>query len=123
MKFYVASKFENIIPVQHVIKELTELGHENTHDWTTNFVNNPEIDATNDKHGVRDADFVIGIFENEEIKYLGSIAEIGMAIAWGKPILIAGHAIDNMIFLALPQITQFDDVNDLLVNLPLLVTR
>lgn len=112
MRFYVASKFENKEAVGHVIEKLGVFGHQVTYDWRYAKVNDMD-QAVRDYLGVEMADFVVGIFEKDAV-YKGAIAEIGMAIAWQKPIFIIGNWLDNMIFMKLPTVIKVTDTEDII---------
>lgn len=99
MKFYIATKFENKKRFDEVRNYLESIGHKLTYDWTT-ATQQSEEQARLDYHGVKDADFVVGIFE-EEHQYKGAICEIGMALAWCKSVFILGDWLDHMIFMKL----------------------
>lgn len=109
MKIYVASKFENKERVREVMKQLTDAGHEITHDWTRELPNPTEEDrkqyALDDKFAVLSADAYVGVFE-KDFKYSGALVEMGLAMAVGMPVHILGNAVDSNIFLRLPNVVR-----------------
>ena len=115
--FYVASKFEDQKMVGEVIDILTSLGYKNTYDWRGGEILSTE-QAVLDMNGVKDADFVVGIFiENHQ--YKGAIAEIGMALALNKKVFIIGNWLDKMIFMKLPNVNKVRDLNHIISQLDL----
>lgn len=115
MKFYVASKFENQEEVGEVIDYLTINGHINTYDWRGGErVNRKQAEL--DMNGVKDADFVVGIF-TQDYQYKGAIAEIGMAMALDKMVFIIGNWLDKMIFMKLNRVKKLDKISSILSHL------
>ena len=111
MKFYIATKFQNKKRFDEVKAQMEAQGHTITYDWSNAKVN--DIDqAMRDVLGVKEADIVIGIFEDEYV-YKGAIAEIGMAMAWGKSIFILGDWLDNMIFMKLANLHKIKSVTQI----------
>jgi len=110
MKFYVASKFENTKNVKAAIAKLTEAGHTVTYDWTKALTNNNEDEALKCVGGVRDADFIVALLQRS-LKYKGTIAEIGMAIALNKRICIIGD------FIHLDHIEKFSSIDEIIFQL------
>lgn len=115
MKFYVASKFENQEEVGEVIDYLTMNGHTNTYDWRGG-VNINRKQAELDMNGVKDADFVVGIF-TQDYQYKGAICEIGMALALNKKVFILGEWLDKMIFMELRNIKKLDKITSIISHL------
>lgn len=104
MRVYVAGKWEEKARVREVQQQLRDAGHVITHDWTSEEeVGITQEHAVNDKNGVLTADAFIGIFE-KDLRYSGALSEMGIAIAKGIPIHILGDAINNNIFLMLPEV-------------------
>jgi nucleoside 2-deoxyribosyltransferase len=112
MKFYIATKFENKLEVAKAKATLIAAGHEVPYDWTISQVKSTE-QAQNDVNGVRNCDVVLALFEQEH-RYKGAIAEIGMAIILGKPIFVIGNWLDSMIFMHLPIITKVNNVEEVI---------
>lgn len=107
MKIYVAGKFEEAERVRRVHKLLRSRNFAITHDWTTEdaSIYEGEAKATykrqcamNDYLGVVNADAVLVI--NHALLY-GGAAEMGMAIALHKPVLVVGSEIRENIFFHL----------------------
>lgn len=108
MKFYVASKFENVERVREVMRTLEIHGHTLTCDWTES-TEDSIVGAEKDIHGVQRADFLVGVFETP-LKYVGSLMEVGMAIGMGIPIVILGSQLDGSIFMHLPFVFRVNDI-------------
>ena len=93
MKFYIASKLENAEIVKRVAAVLKAAGHEHTYDWTEHGSVQGEGEARlrevaeNERQGVLDADMVIVILPGGR----GTHAELGMAAAWERPIMICAE--------------------------------
>lgn len=112
MRFYIATKFQNKEGVKNAIRLLTKAGHTVPFDWSEAQVANRE-QAELDVKGVRDAQALLGLFE-EEYEYKGAIVEFGIAVALGKPIFIIGNKLDSMIFIHLPNVYKFNTVEDVI---------
>lgn len=108
-RIYVAGKWEEKERVREVQAQLVAAGHTITHDWTTEepvgdaYLNIVPSAVLADKQGVMAADAFVGIFE-KDLRYLGAVAELGMAIARGIPVYILGNAADRCIFVKLPEV-------------------
>jgi len=93
MKFYIASRLENAEVVKRVAAVLTAAGHTQTYDWTEHgsVKGDGEVRlrqvAEAEKQGVKDADLVIVILPGGR----GTHAELGMAAAAGKEIIICAE--------------------------------
>lgn len=107
MKIYVAAKFEEAPRVQKLYKILRERGHEITHDWTTEDASKysgadlaayKAECAYNDYLGVKHCDLCLVLNHD---KLYGGAAEMGMAIAWNKKIVVVGESIRENIFFHL----------------------
>lgn len=111
MRVYVASKFEEKDRTRQVIEVLRNMGHQVTHDWTTE-VPYAEGDprgppyyrkcAEEDVRGVETADAVI-LLSHPEGK--GMFVEMGIAIGRGIPIIAVGPHW-NTIFFELACVTK-----------------
>lgn len=113
MKLYVASKYEAYPRAREIMDLLESWGHEITFDWGAITLPNPQKSVM-DQRGVQEADAVVCVFE-EDLQYRGAWCEFGMALAWGKPIYVLGHAMDGKcVFLAHPNVRgEQDFVQDL----------
>lgn len=93
MKFYIASKFENADMVRIVAAVLRAAGHKHTYDWTEHGSvkgqgrNRLRQVAITEVQGVLDADIVIVILPGGR----GTHAELGIALAGGKRIIICSE--------------------------------
>ena len=93
MKFYIATTLENAAQAREVATALKAAGHEQTYDWTRHgsvqaggFHAIREA-AMNEEKGVRDADIVVMLLPGAR----GAHAELGMAIALKKWVIIYGR--------------------------------
>lgn len=118
MRVYVATKFENVAEVHELMQEIEPLGFNLAYDWTKS---GPPtfMEAVKDMEAVKHCDLLIGLF-TKELQYKGAIAEVGMAIAWEKPILIVGNQLDSMVFTKLPHFTKFSNLRELVFYLKIL---
>lgn len=107
MKFYIATGLANHAAHNAVRDALAALGHEITYDWTTHgpvwrqgkaVIRTTSVAETD---GVRAADFVVVLLPGGR----GTHAELGMALAFGKPTLIACG--DAAMFEASPETCAF----------------
>lgn len=92
MKIYLAGALKNREFIRNKMKELEQLGHQITHDWTI-FENIPSIEefpirAINDIDGVKNADLLIVIMDDTKYAYRGTFTEIGCALGLNKDIKI-----------------------------------
>jgi nucleoside 2-deoxyribosyltransferase len=97
MQIYVAAKFENKQEVRRVQKILEANGHTITYDWTQEDATGREGDAlqyylqqcaVNDHNAVFECDVMLFLSQNN---CQGAFTELGLAIAWGRPVYIVGH--------------------------------
>lgn len=118
MRIYVASKFENTAEVWKVMDALKAAGHTITHDWTHESVGErqgAELDlflldcAQKDMTGVETADALFVI--NHE-KGKGMWTEMGMAIAWSKPVFFCCPERAYNIFCRLPGVEEFKTIDE-----------
>lgn len=109
MKLYVAGKFEEAARVRQVHKRLRNAGHEITHDWTNEDPGERTGDelgaflrdcAIKDYDGVRTADAVL-VLNHPHL--FGGAAEMGMALALGKPVFLVEPWLRDNIFFHLPR--------------------
>jgi hypothetical protein len=113
MKFYPVSKFENKKDVQKLIYILNQEGYEITYDWTQDTSVQTIDKALNDMNGVKDADFIVGLF-TKSMSYKGSFAELGMAALLNIPTFIIGNYADKVIFTELPNFYKCTNTEDLI---------
>lgn len=120
MKIYVASKFEEGPRVQKIYEILRKRGHTITHDWTTEDASKYTGEdlakfkaecAFKDYQGVKDCDLILVL--NHE-KLYGGAAEMGMAIALDKKVVVVGESIRENIFFHLKNIIKPKSVDDAL---------
>lgn len=90
MKFYIASRLDNIAAAQYVRDMLTGLGHTVTYDWTIHgsVVGRGEAVlgrvALDELRGVEAADTVLALLPGGR----GTHAEIGAALVLGCPVVL-----------------------------------
>ena len=98
MKFYIASRLENVEQVQYLAGKLKAAGWIHTYDWTIHgSIREPDIDTLREIgqkefDGVREADIVVILTPQGR----GTHTELGMAMALGKRIYLC-HT-DNTYF-------------------------
>lgn len=114
MKFYVATKFENLEEARAAMNVLDAVGHEITHDWTAVPQESPEA-AVDDINGVTAADALIVLMEHD-LPYQGTLFEIGCALGQGKTVYIVGNApITNTLFIKFhPLIVKVSSLSEVL---------
>lgn len=122
MKFYVAGKWQDRYTVMWLQNALIERGHTITCDWTNHDFGKDGVLATKiqlinialeDAKGVKDCDVYVGICLSE-YNYKGLWVEMGMAIAWEKPVYIVGEAGDCCIFMNHTAVQPFRTMEDFL---------
>src|SRR5574341_1710104 len=97
MRLYVAGKWAESAYCRDVMDMLKVLGHEITCDWTGHI--HPEKSekyALEDQEGVRRCDVLLALMPNPSIFYKGAWIEIGMAIAYGKKVVIVGEEVSSV---------------------------
>lgn len=89
MKYYIASSIANKEIVNLTIKSLNNLGFINTYNWTLNEKADNKLKLKNigieELNAVKDADILIAILPGGK----GTHIEMGIAIGFNKPVLIA----------------------------------
>jgi hypothetical protein len=118
VRIYIAGKFEEHSTIAKYAERLCAAGHEITFPWFLRHLGTTPLDqaAQEDLAGVRAADPCIFIFERP-LAYAGSFAELGMAIALDKRVILVGDEGDRCVFAHLPQVTHvanFDKCMELL---------
>lgn len=100
MKFYVAGKFEDKERVRLAQRCIEAAGHEITHDWTMAEAIGGRAEAEDDMEGVKDADALLFVNVDPDLLYAGSLVEIGMALAWDKPVYFINtqHMAQNVFY-------------------------
>lgn len=90
MKVYLASSFLNKDNARTAMDMLRNAGHEITNDWTTHETTSDlsvlERESVEDLIGVQDADVLVFLWPGR----MGSNAELGAALALGKPAILVG---------------------------------
>lgn len=97
MKFYIATRLERAADHNLVRDQLVEMGHEITYDWTAHGSVQKEGAARirevalAETRGVQEADFVVVLLPGGR----GTHAELGLALAFGIPVLIHSREEDG----------------------------
>ena len=92
MKYYIASKLENAVAVKTLAHAFSELGWEQTYDWTTHGSVHGKGDEVlqhvtlKELGGVKEADVVVIVLPGGR----GTHAELGAALAYNKPVFVWG---------------------------------
>jgi hypothetical protein len=117
MKFYVASKVENLAAVKKLIALLTSMGHVCTEDWTEKVASDltgaarrqyMQDRAVEDYNGVVTCDTLILL---NHPRCAGSFTEFGIALPINKIVVVVGAWDDNNpsnVFFHLPDVHHFD---------------
>lgn len=102
MQLYVAAKFEEREYARDLMDALEFANHTITYDWTegTEFTTEQAI---LDMNGVMEAEALV-FLAKKKYNYAGALVEFGIAVARNIPIYIIGDAIDNCIFVTLPNV-------------------
>ena len=113
MNVYVASKFENQVPVKKLQSLLKNAGHTISYDWTSE---NPDWSrrtmAEKDLDGVISADAIVLICYP---KLSGAMVELGICIATRKHIVVVDSrrtGCNKCIFYDLPMIKHVRTIED-----------
>ena len=122
MDIYVVGKWQDRFKVRSIQADLRELGHQITVDWTTSdfgpdgVLGTPqrmqEI-ALEDLQGVKDADAVVALIQDNNHVYKGVWVEIGIALADNKPVYVIGNAGDTCIFMNHPAVRKITSLKDI----------
>ncbi len=103
MKVYVIGKFEDTDRIHQVQQILIDGCHTISHDWTPlsiglrKTLNEKRCESVADTRGVIDAALVVGVFV-ENLDYVASFAEEGMAIVTNKPVILIGQYAKRNVF-------------------------
>ena len=94
MKFYVATRLENVAAAKALASELESEGHELTYDWTRHGSVQSESRevkravAAREREGIRQARVVVVLLPGGR----GTHCELGMAVAYGKQVLLVSDS-------------------------------
>jgi nucleoside 2-deoxyribosyltransferase len=94
MKLYVAGKWYDKEKIQEKMRELEQLNHKITHNWTvceTEYNGESarlRANAIDDIDGVKNADIVVVIMDDAKYPYRGTSHEVGAALALDKPVFL-----------------------------------
>lgn len=119
MRVYVASKFCRLLDVRRIVEKLRGAGLEVHADWTTHSAAGDSglrlhrkltAYANHDYLGVHDCDTLLMLHDPDS---RGGFAELGMALAWHKLVLVVGGRLSypdrGPIFYAMPEVHHFED--------------
>jgi len=109
MRFYVATKFENLNEARLFMEALKYWGHEITHDWT---VHETEDGHSRREHAVLDIDGVIKADALVLVWYpdmRGAFVEMGVALGLNKSVYLIGWPRDDTIFYDHPLVIRCGD--------------
>jgi len=118
MKVYVATKFEEATLAKRTMEALEVDGHSITHDWTGENSSGKEGEelrkyllkcALADLNGVKDCDVLI-LLNHPHGK--GMFTELGMALAFGKKVIVYAPERANNIFFSLPHCTLVQTIGE-----------
>lgn len=120
-KVYIAASYTNIVAAKRLGIKLAEEGFDILSYWHID--GNSPIDsdyhsgsrAIRDYHSVERCDLFIELIGDNGSKG-GRHCELGLALAWGKKIMLVGEP-DDCIFTWLPWLPRFDTAEDLLKRL------
>ncbi len=125
MKIYLAARYSRRDQLRELATELRRMGHTITSRWLeTKWVNRPNDSSTAppeyreqyaqiDMEDVKAADMVINFTEAPgDGSRGGRHVEYGLAVAWGKGLVVVGHR-ENL-FHHLPNVVFFDNQQDML---------
>ena len=107
MKLYIGGSSQDIPRINHIMEVLKGENYTITHDWTQSFkeeVKDYEQAVRDDLAGIFSADMLILVFE-KPLPYKGTHTELGLAIAWRKPVIILGKEADKNIFSRLENVS------------------
>lgn len=122
MKIYVAGRVKQMRRVRAVQQTFKRYGHVVTFDWTgpegeqkPDWSHDPEWACTlskRERRGVLDADGVVLVGHGceEGGGGLGCFVEVGMAMAYGRPVVVYGPCRES-VFWYLPRVTRVRYVN------------
>ena len=120
-KVYIAASYTNILSAKKLGEDLEKIGYSVISCWHIEGQSPVDSDyhssgrAIRDLYSVKQCDIFIELVGDEGSKG-GRHCELGLAIAFGKNIMLVGGP-DNCIFTWLPWIPRFPDVKELLTRL------
>lgn len=118
MKVYVAGKYEEKEAVRYVQKQLHNMGHTITHDWTGEDLGDRtgvvaasylRMCAEKDVKGVENADAVVLLNHKNGF---GLMCEMGIAIAHKIPVFIIDAKLRDTVFFYLPGVYCVDKLSE-----------
>jgi len=117
MILYVGGKWQERKRIMGIMLDLEALGYEIALYWPTYDKERASdtymaMCAEHDMGGVRRCDMLIAICD-KPYNYMGTLAEIGAALALGKPVIIVGN-MHNFIFAYHPLVVCMDSVTQLM---------
>jgi len=108
MKVYLASRFADWLPTARKANELRTLGLEVVSRWHDDASDtDPQSEwAERDYNDVRRCDILVAFTQGKDSVGGGRHTELGMALAWGKVVLLVGKR--RQVFHHHPDVQQFD---------------
>ena len=107
---YLAGRYSRRLELDSYAQQLRERGWELTSQWLTGLEDDMDLEdiAVQDMWDVKEADVLIAFTEPLEPRETrgGRHVELGMALAWGKPIVVVGPR--ENVFCHLPDVQQVD---------------
>jgi len=128
MKFYIATKFENIDYFKSIEKLIKKYGHDITEDWTLHknykIIDFKEklIQTKSDLEGIKKCDILLFLYTGKEVEPgRGSMFELGYAEGLNKNIIILDLSekkdfFNKSQFFSLYKFKYFDNIHDFETN-------
>lgn len=108
MNVYVIGKYEEKEVVRNAMGLLTQSGHKITHDWTLDDASGMEGETLSRYLNECAEKCVNGVIACDVVLFLvhpkcqGAHTEVGMAIAYGRPVYLVNHELSTNIFFNMP---------------------
>lgn len=116
MKVFVAGRWSDRERIREIMSLVQALGHTITRDWTAIAVADDDMAghreiALGDLEGVRQAEIFIFVAD-QDFQWRGAYAELGAAIALGKPCYIIGDYADKCIYVYHPLVQKVKSIEE-----------
>lgn len=122
IRIYLDGKYADSSEHDKKMVQLGAMGHEITHNWTKNeelFLNDKASISIANINGVKNADILIIIMDDENYAYRGTFVELGVALACNKKVFVLCphfEKLENNVFLNHPNVMIFDNWYKLIIN-------
>lgn len=115
MKIYIAGKWEEHEIIAEYAARLEDRRHEITFAWFRLHLGGVPLSdaAAEDVEGVLQADTCVFVFERQ-LHYKGAFAELGLAIASNKRIILVGSGGDSCVFAHLSTVERVETFEECL---------